>query len=71
MESAAQNGRNIQGGSEASAATTVEVLKFTVAKPGSSKQQMRRAHAVESLVINLENAGSRMLNVTTTVKWDI
>ena len=39
MESAAQNGRTLQGGGEASAATLEEVLKFTGAKPGSSKQQ--------------------------------
>ena len=40
MELAVQSVRTFQGGGEASAATSGEVLKFTGAKPGSSKQQM-------------------------------
>ena len=40
MESAAQNARTLQGGGEISVATSGEVLKFTGAKSGSSKQQM-------------------------------
>ena len=40
MESAAQNAITLQGGSEASAASSGEVLKFTGAKQGGSKQPM-------------------------------
>ena len=40
MGSIAQNAITLQGGGEASAAFSGEVLKFTGAKPGSRKQQM-------------------------------
>ena len=40
IESAAQIAITLQGSGEASAAFSGEVLKFTGAKPGSSKQQM-------------------------------
>ena len=40
MESATQNATTLQGDGEASAATSGEGLKFTGAKPASSKQQM-------------------------------
>ena len=40
MESVAQNVITLQGGGEASAAFSGEMVKFIGAKPGSSKQQM-------------------------------
>ena len=53
MKSAAQNMITHQGGGEASAATSGEVLKFIGAKLGSSKQKCHRAHVVRSLVMTL------------------
>ena len=40
MESKAQNVMTLQGGGEATGASLGKVLKFTGAKPGSSRQQM-------------------------------
>ena len=36
-----------------------------------ANSKCRHAHTVESQVITLQNAGSKILNVTTVVKWDV
>ena len=71
MESAVQNAMTLQGGGKASAASSEEVLKLTLAKLGNSKQQMSLYTSCEGLVIALQNAGSWMPSGTIAVKRDM
>ena len=71
MKSAAQKAITLQGGDEASTASSGEVLRFTGVKQGSSKQQMPLCTHCGKPGDHSLNAGSRMLSITTAVKWDI
>ena len=71
METAAKNAKSLQGDGEAPAATSGEVLKFTTAKPGGTRQPLpRRARAVGKPIITLQSTNLRMPDVTIVPKWD-
>ena len=71
METAEKNAKTLQGGGEALAATSGEVLKFTGAKPGSSKQQMLSCTHCGKPAHHSSKWRFKDANVTTAVKWDI